>query len=82
MENRVALEVICICVDYGILTEGRGMENVQSRGNGGKKINLCCLEEFSRSDLVLLQCLLSTSEKISAKAGKVWEGVALFYQVQ
>jgi len=82
VENRVALKVICICVDYSILTEVSGMENVQSRGNGGKNQFKCCPEEFSRSDLVQLQCLLSTSEKISAKAGKVWEGVALFSQVQ
>lgn len=54
MENRVALKVICICVDYSILTEVSGMENVQSHGNGGKNQFKCCPEEFSRSDLVQL----------------------------
>lgn len=71
MKSSIALKVICICVDYSILTEVRGMDNVQSHGNGGKNQFKCCLEEFSCSDLVQLQCLLTTSEKISARVGKV-----------
>lgn len=42
----------------------------------------CWLGEFSHSRLEQLQYLLSTSEKLNVKVGKVWEVMALFSQVQ